>query len=171
MHLRTVRTLLAVLATALLALFGVAAPASAASLNGSGNPHFIYVTPQLVGNDLQVNFKEAGVGSGASVTVSTTATFSFTLGCINGGSKHPKAANKEAFSTTESASGTFTANAGGNVVSSLTLTAPSTETILSYLVCPPGQTTTLFSAGWSNLSITDSTNHITINVPGTWSVM
>jgi hypothetical protein len=159
-----------VLAAVLLAVFAIASPADAAK-TPNGNPHFVYVTPQLVGNDLQVNFKEAGVGSGASVTVSTTATFSFTLGCVNGGSNHPKAANKSAFSETGSASGVFPANAGGNVVESLTIPAPSMQDILSHLVCPPGQTTTLFSAGWSNLSITDSTNHITINVPGTWSVM
>jgi hypothetical protein len=165
-----IRRILAILAAALLAVFAFAAPAQAGQ-GGSGNPHFIYATPQLVGNDLQVNFKEAGVGAGASVTVSTSATFSFELGCINGGSKHPKAANKEAFSTTASASGVFPANAGGNVVASLTLTAPSTAEIYANLICPPGQTTTLFSAQWSGLSITDSTNGITIAIPGTWSVL
>lgn len=165
-----IRRILAVLASALLAVFVIAAPAQAGS-GGSGNPHFIYATPQLVGSDLQVNFKEAGVGAGASVTVSTTATFSFILGCINGGSNHPKASNKSAFSETASASGTFPANAGGNVVASLTLTAPSSADILSHLICPPGQTTTLLGAGWSNLSIIDSTNGITLKIPGTWTVL
>lgn len=164
-----IRRTLAILAAALLTVFGVAAPASAS--NGGGNPHFIYATPQLVGSDLQVSFKEAGVGAGASVNVQTTATFSFVLGCINGGSNHPKAANKSAFSETGSASGTFPANAGGNVVASLTITAPSTQDILSHLSCPSGQTTTLLSAGWSNLSITDSTNGITLNIPGSWTVL
>ncbi|GAB4098384.1 hypothetical protein [Sinomonas halotolerans] len=159
----------ALLFAALLTAFTLAGPASAAK-GGSGNPHFIYVTPSLVGNNLQVDFKEAGVGAGASVDVSTTATFTYELGCINGGSKHPKAANKEAFSVTPTASGSFTANAGGNVVASLTLVAPTDEEILATLECPPGQTTTLFSAYWSGLSITDVTNGITIAIPGTWSV-
>ncbi|WP_369045596.1 hypothetical protein [Sinomonas sp. P10A9] len=117
-----------------------------------------------------MNFKEAGVGAGATVDVTTTATFSFVLGCINGGSNHPKASNKTAFSNTVSKSEPFTASAGGNVIASETLNAPSMGTILSNLICPPGQTTTLLSAAWTNLSVTDTTNGITVNVPGTWTV-
>ncbi|MCH6471857.1 hypothetical protein [Sinomonas terrae] len=161
------RKIIATLGAALLALFAWTAPAQA-STGGSGNPHFVYITPSVSGSNLVVNFKEAGVGAGASVTVSTAATYDFVLGCINGGSNHPKASNKTAFSSSQSASQTFTANAGGNVVANLTLTPPANQ--LSYLTCPSGQTTTLLSASWTDLSITDATNSITVNVPGTWTV-
>lgn len=165
-----IRQILAIAASALLAVFVVAAPAQAGS-GGTGSPHFIYITPQLAGNDLQVNFKEAGVGAGATVYVSASATFSFTLGCINGGSNHPKASNKTAFSDTVSVPPhAFTATSGGNVISSLTVPAPSMSVILANLICPPGQTTTLIVAQWDHLVVTDTSNSITVNVPGTWAV-
>ena len=149
----------AVLATSFVATVACAVPAQAAS-GGSGHPHFIYATPIVSGQDVTVSFKEAGVGAGASVNVSTTGTYSFTLACINGGSKHPKAANKTDFSSTRSASGTFSANAGGNVEASLTLTPPSD--LSSYLSCPPGQTTTQLAGQWTDLSISDTTNGISL---------
>lgn len=164
------RTILTLVTAALLAVFGIAGPAPAA-IAGNGNPHFIYTDAAFDGTNLQVSFKEAGVGNGATVTVSTSATFSYVLGCVNGGSNHPKAANKSAFSSTASASGEFTATSGGNIVADLTLAAPTMQEILGRLSCPNGQTTTLFSAGWSNLSIADSTNGITVAIPGTWSVV
>lgn len=164
------RRILTLVTAALLTVFGLAAPAPAA-IAGTGNPHFIYTDAAFDGTNLQVSFKEAGVGKGATVTVSTTATFTYVLACVNGGSNHPKAANKNAFSSTKSASGQFTATSGGNVVADLTLSAPSRQEILGTLNCPPGQTTTLFSAGWSDLSITDSTNGISVAIPGSWSLV
>jgi hypothetical protein len=57
----------------------------------AGNPHFVAVSAVRTGDTLTVSFKEAGLGDEEQVHIVVTATAL----CINPGSKHPKAANKE----------------------------------------------------------------------------
>ena len=104
----------------------------------NGNLHFIgnQTTGTFSGTNLAVNFKEADLPSGASETITVTATVPENWFCVNGGSSNPQASNKRTSSSNESVSGQFTADQNGNVTGTLTLTAPST---------PPQQ----FSAGLS----------------------
>lgn len=80
----------------------------------AGNPHFISVTATRTDNTLTVSGKEAGLGNETQVHIEVTATAE----CINPGSKHPKAANKESVS----AEGDFPVQ-NGKAIFELTLTA------------------------------------------------
>src|SRR5262245_22956362 len=133
-----------IVATAVLvALFMVAA--SKAALEGS--PHCVEVTATQSGNTLTVSGKEAGLGNEAQVHIVVNATAE----CINGGGKHPKAVNKESVS----AAGDFPVQ-NGKADFSLTLTATFQPN------CSPPMT-----VAFTNVSLTDTTNGISANIPGT----
>jgi hypothetical protein len=141
----------------LMALALAAVPALAAN----GNAHFIKNATSVTqsGNNLTATFKEAGLAAGSVETITLSATATTTYACVNGGGQIPDAANKQTTSTTVSTSGQFTADQNGNVVGSLTLTPPGPET--NTLVCPPGQTETLQSVNYSNITLTDATSGAT----------
>src|SRR2546427_10888750 len=67
-----------------------------ASTAWAGSPHFVdgTVIGTRTGNTLTVTGKEAGLGNEAQIHVVLSATAL----CINGGSNHPKAANKQSVS-------------------------------------------------------------------------
>src|SRR5438874_9575292 len=157
------RKITAVVAGAL-AVAAIAAPSAMA-----GNAHFIKnaTSASLSGADLVCKFKEAGLESGSVETVSCNATESITYECVNGGGKNPSASNKHTFVTTASKSGQFTADRNGNIVGSLTLTHASAASL--GFSCPPGQTVTLVSVAYSNVTITDATSGASIAVPGTFT--
>lgn len=125
-----------ILATSLfLAMVGFTAGTARAQ-----SPHFIH-TATVTGIDssgeVTVSFKEAGVGNSTFVSYSFTADASADYGCINGGSKHPKAANKATSQGPVSSSGTFQSGKNGSISASLTLTPPPPPSGFS---CPAGQT-------------------------------
>src|SRR6266478_1359753 len=62
----------------------------------AGSPHFVdsTVTATRSGNAITVTGKEAGLGDESQVHIVVSATAE----CINPGSHHPKAANKESVS-------------------------------------------------------------------------
>lgn len=80
-----------------LSLFAVLLLTTGVSLAGS--PHFVECSQETVGNTVSIEGKIAGLGSESQVHIEVTAT----AACINPGSHHPKAANKESVS----AEGTF----------------------------------------------------------------
>ena len=57
----------------------------------SGSPHFVTCSQSINGNTMTVDGKETGLGNEAQVHIEVTAM----AACINPGSKHPTAANKE----------------------------------------------------------------------------
>jgi hypothetical protein len=154
------RRLLVLIITGLTAM--VIGVGSAAAANGS--PHFIKnaTTGTLSGTDLAVNFKEAGLPSGATETITVTATVTENWFCVNNGSSNPQASNKRTSSSNESVSGQFTADQNGNVTGTLTLTAPSTPP--SNFGCPPGQDLELGSVTYFPITITDSTSGATLSL-------
>ena len=81
------RKKLGVAAVALVAMLSVAV-----AVAWAGSPHFVGSPTVTVNSDnsLMVSGKEAGLGDESQVHITVTAV----AGCINGGSKHPKAANK-----------------------------------------------------------------------------
>jgi hypothetical protein len=146
---------------AVLSLMAVAF-AAVPALAAQGNAHFIKNATGFTqsGTTLTVFFKESGLAAGSVETVQASATATTTYACVNNGGQIPDAANKQTTSTTVSKSGTFTADQNGNIVGSLTLAAPGPEE--NTLVCPPGQTETLQSVSFSNVTVTDLTSGATL---------
>jgi hypothetical protein len=116
----------------------------------AGSPHFVdsTVTATRSGDSLIVSGKEAGLGDESQVHIVVSATAL----CINGGGKHPKAANK----TSVNAAGDFPVQ-NGKANFSLTLTATFQPP------CSPPMT-----VSYTNVTVTDTTNGVTQRFPGTF---
>jgi hypothetical protein len=123
------------------AVLALATVAVAAPVAVAGNPHFVSVSATRVGDSLVVEGKEAGLGNEEQIHVEVTATAE----CINPGSKHPKAENKESVS----AEGEFPVQ-NGKADFSLTLTASFQPD------CSPPMT-----VRYSDVTVIDTTNGIT----------
>ena len=136
------RRILILAITAVVALFLFTPVASA------GSPHFVGVSAQRSGDDLTVSGKEAGLGNETQVHIVVTAD----AACINPGSKHPKAANKESFS----AEGDFPVQ-NGKAEFELVLTADLQPD------CSPPMTVV-----WTNVTVTDEEHGVTKSIPGTF---
>ncbi len=146
----------------LLVMLMAASPVFAAS------PHFINASASLdnAGN-LVVSWKEAGLGNDALISYVTNANASATYACINGGNKHPQASNKMTIDGPVSASGTFSSGKNGDINGSLTLNPPSAGSFS----CPSGQRLVLASVSYSNVTLTDLTDGITLDIPGVFSMI
>jgi len=110
---------------------------------------------------LVVNFDERGLGEG-NIDYTLTADATAVYACINGGGKHPQAANKETINGDVSAAGSFEAK-NGRVVASLSA-GPISAGSFS---CPGGQRLVLASIAYSNIVLTDTTNGTSVSVPDT----
>jgi hypothetical protein len=142
-----------VLLTAMATLGFLAQAASATS-----GAHFFFANSSVNdGGGLVVSFDEAGVGQ-QQVNYTLTADASATYACLNGGGNHPKASNKESVQGSVSGGATFTPQ-NGRVTGSLT-TGPLTDPSFT---CPSGQTRVLACVSYSNIVLTDTTNHVTAN--------
>jgi hypothetical protein len=125
--------------------------ALAASSAFAVSPHFNFArVTSVTSNSITVSFKESGLGNSLnSVNISVTGTAQ----CINPGSHHPKAANKESVS----ASGTFNVS-NGQATGSLTMVA----TTINPNCSPP------MVIAWTDLVVTDTTFNDSISIPGTF---
>jgi hypothetical protein len=130
------------LAAGVLAAVSVIGVAGSMEAAWAGSPHFVSNTVQATidGNTVTVSGKEAGLGDEDQVHIVVTAD----AACINPGNNHPKAANKESFST----AGDFPVQ-NGKAEFSLTVTATFQPD------CTPPMTLV-----WSNITVTDTTNGI-----------
>ncbi|MDF2265433.1 hypothetical protein P2Q00_08260 [Streptomyces coacervatus] len=131
-------------ATAMTAVSLLAGPAYA------GSPHFINNATSATrsGDTLTVNGKEAGLGDEAQIHVVLSATGL----CINGGGHHPHAVNKASFN----AAGDFPVQ-NGKADFTLSVTAVFQPS------CSPPMT-----VAFTDVSLMDTTNGITLNIPGTF---
>jgi len=113
-----------------------------------------------VNNDgaLVVSFDERGLGNG-NIDYTLTADAEAVFACINGGGKHPQAANKETINAEVSASGSFESK-NGRVVASLTAGPPSAGDFS----CPSGQRLVFASVSYTNIVLTDTTNGTSTSV-------
>lgn len=134
----------------------------------AGSPHFIKsaTSASADGATLTVKFKEAGLESGSVETITVSAHLDATYQCVNGGNKNPDAANKTTIGSDVSTSGEFAATKNGNIVGSLSLSAPADSPDFS---CPNGQKETLSVVTWSNISVTDEDTGATLDLAGTFS--
>jgi hypothetical protein len=149
---KPVRRILLTTAT-LVALVALAAPAVAAA------PKF-HAATSSVNNDgaLVVSFDERGLGN-ENIDYTVTADATALYACINGGGKHPQAANKESFEGQVSGGGSFEPK-NGRVVADLTagpLLAPQ-------FTCPSGQRRVLAAVSYTNIVLTDITNGVSTSV-------
>jgi hypothetical protein len=101
-----------------------------------------------------VNWDEAGVGQ-QRVEYTLHADATATYACINGGNKHPQAANKESVHGPADVPATPFVSENGRVVGTLT-----TGPLASNLTCPSGQTFVLACVSYSNIVLTDITNNV-----------
>ncbi|WP_430298482.1 hypothetical protein [Sinomonas sp. B1-1] len=141
-------------------------PASAAV----GNAHFVNggTDAAASGSSLVVHFKEAGLASGSTEYITTTADASVTYECVNGGSHNPSASNKTTTQTTVTAPPQpFTADKNGNVTGTQTLSVPTAQSL--GFSCPKGQTMTLVSVAYTGVTLTDTTSGATTAFTGPYT--
>jgi hypothetical protein len=106
---------------------------------------------------LTVNFKEAGLGADQFINDALTADATATYVCVKSGGD--KAQNKTTVVGPVSASGTFNSGKNGEVTASLTVAPPPSD-----ISCPPKQSLELASVSYTNVLLTDTTNHVSIEV-------
>ena len=117
------------------------------------SPHFISEgTASITSTGLYnvSNFKEAGLGNTMpteNITLSATATA--TYACINGGGKHPSAANKETLTGQVSFTGSFRVR-NGSTTGTIAVGPPGPGTFS----CPSGQTLTLAFVSYTGVMLT-----------------
>lgn len=151
---RSLRTVL-VATAALVVMLATAAVALADS------PHFIKATGDVnADGSLTVSFKEAGLGDNQNINYLLTADATATYVCVNNGGGNPSAKNKTTVSGPVSATDTFNSGKNGNVTASLTAGPPSAGAFS----CPPGQSLELALVSYSNITLTDTTNGVSITV-------
>jgi hypothetical protein len=123
-------------------------------------PHFINASASISGGgNLVVSWKEAGLGDNQLIHYVVTADATATYVCVNGGNHNPSASNKTTVSGPVSASGTFSSGKNGNITASLSAAPPSAPDF-----CPNGQKTELALVTYSNITLADTTNGITVNL-------
>ncbi len=105
---------------------------------------------------LRVSFQEIRVGQNTAIDYTVTADASVTYACINGGSKNPKASNKLTVAGPVSGGGTFTSDTNGNVKGAIEVTPPGPGDF----TCPNGQQLVLAKLTFTNIKLTDTTNHV-----------
>jgi hypothetical protein len=151
--MRKLLVALAVIASASLTFWAAAASATSGA-------HFFNDTSASVDSSgaLSVFIDEGGVGN-ATVNYTINWTASATYGCINGGSNHPKAANKETFQSTGSTG--FGLNPiNGRVMTTVDPVSGTPPPPPSTFSCPSGQTLTLLSVSYNPIVVTDVTNGV-----------
>jgi hypothetical protein len=153
-----------------IAFAGVLAVAAAlASPATAGNAHFIKnaTFASLSGSNLVCTFKEAGLESGSTETVTCSAAASTTYECVNNGGHNPSASNKTTTNSQVQGSGEFTADRSGNIAGSVTLSPPSASDL--GFSCPSGQTVTFVGVTYSSVSLSDEDSGASTTIPGTFA--
>ena len=126
------------------------------------NAHFMRCSSSVdASGNLSVSFRIAGLGSGASDTITATTTATSTWGCLNGGQQCPNAANK--FTSSEQLSGDLTVTAGHNGSASGTISlSPARPADF----CPHGQRMVLISVTYGDVTLTNSATSDTCTTDG-----
>jgi hypothetical protein len=127
--------------------------------------HFQSATAAVVGADLVASFREVGLGEG-NVTITLYADATANYACMNNGGQFPNDAKKQSISGPVSSTGVFPVAKNGHIDGSLTVSAPA-----STLECPNGQHVVTTSVSYTNVSLTDVTNQVMADIPGTFSAV
>jgi hypothetical protein len=142
------------------AVLVVAALALGAGIVWADNPHFIFVRASLQPDgDLNVSFKEAGLGTNQLINYLAEADATVTCTCVTNSNKCPNAANKVTFTEAVAEPATFSSGKNGQVNQTISLAPPA---------CPPsdpptcgnGQHLVLSAIAWNNIQLTDQTTPV-----------
>ena len=127
------------------------------------NAHFMSCSVNPVSNDgcVSVSFRIAGLGAGASDTITATTTVTATWGCLNGGQNCPNAQNK--FTTTAPISASLNVQAGHNGSATGTIRLCPTPPAN---FCPHGQKMVLISVTYTDVQLTNSISGDTCTTEG-----
>jgi hypothetical protein len=124
------------------------------------NPHFIFIRASIQQDgDLNVSFKEAGLGTNQLINYLAEADTTVTCNCVSHSGQCPNAGNKVTFTEAVAEPATFNSGKNGQVNQTITLTAPA---------CPPsdpptcgnGQVLRLSAITWDNIQLTDLTTPV-----------
>jgi hypothetical protein len=135
----------------------------AGTATATSGAHFFHKASKSSVSDsgaLVVSWDEAGVGQ-QRVNYILTADASATYACINGGGNHPKAANKQDFNGPVGSPETGFQPENGRVQGTLSV-GPLSSGSFS---CPSGQTLELACVGYTNITLTDTTNNVVETFP------
>jgi hypothetical protein len=150
-------TLVALVASLTLVVSGTLGVA--ASSNGA---HFFSDTAASVNgsSQLAIHIDEGGLGQ-ADVAYGISGTGTASYECINGGSNHPKASNKETVHSTINLTLPPISPVGGRIQTDITVngTPPGPGSFS----CPSGQSLVLASVSYS-VTLTDTTNGVSIRL-------
>jgi hypothetical protein len=131
------------------------------------SPHFTKVTATLESDgDVAVKFKEAGLGANQTINYVASADAKITCVCVNHNGSCPAAANKVDNDSNLTTPGTFSSGKNGTISQTLTITpeCPSSDPP----TCGNGQVLRLSAVSYTNIEITDTTNHVSEDaVPST----
>ena len=145
-----------------IALVVVVTLAITAAATMAGAPKFFSVSSGVNNaGALVVSFDERGLGND-NVDYLLTADATGEYACVNGGGKHPQAANKETVNAEVSAEGSFEVK-NGRVQASLSAGPPSAGSFS----CPGGQRLVFASVSYTNIWLTDTTNGVSTSIPDT----
>jgi hypothetical protein len=140
------------------AVLAIAAIATGSAVATS--PHFINAAGALnADGSLTVNFKEAGLGTNQNITYELSGQGTAVYVCVNKGGANPSASNKTTVAGPVSATGTFSSGKNGQVTASLTVQPPFQD-----IGCPGGQTQKLASVTYTGVTLTDTTNGVSISL-------
>ena len=125
------------------------------------NAHFISVTASIDQNgDLQVSFKEAGLGTNENINYLAEADATVTCNCVTRKGNCPSAANKVTETSHVSQPATFNSGKNGNV----TATMPPLEVpacpASAQPTCGKGQALVPTAVTWENIQLTDLTTPV-----------
>ena len=109
--------------------------------------------------DLRFTWTEVGLGN-VDVTYEASASVTATFGCINGGSNRPMATNKTAITAPVSTTVQLSADDNGRINGSVDLDTGEVAPV--GLDCPSGQVLAAVSATFTQITLTDVTNNVSV---------
>jgi hypothetical protein len=138
----------------------VAALALTAGIVWAVNPHFIFVRASIQSDgDLDVSFKEAGLGGNLLIDYLAEADATVTCTCVNNSGRCPSAANKVTFTEAVAEPATFSSGKNGQVNQTISLAPPACPSSAPP-TCGNGQELRLSAIAWSNIQLTDLTTPV-----------
>jgi len=132
----------------------------AAGVVWASNPHFIFVNASLQPDgDVNVSFKEAGLGDNQQIDYLAEANATVTCNCVTNSGRCPKASNKVTFTVAVAQPATFSSGKNGQVNQTLVLEVPECGPS-DPPTCGNGQHLELSAIAWENIQLTDLTTPV-----------
>lgn len=113
---------------------------------------------------LVITFKEIGLGDRQGVTYQVSANASATYACINNGGNRPRAANKTGVQQPLSAGTSGQATRNGTFTCNGCLSLGPVACDAGCLTCPGTMTKKLLNVSYTNITLTDTTNGVSVSI-------